>query len=122
VREILFRGKREDNGNWITGSFHKRIDGCFIIPLPIVTSRSKVIPDTVGQYTGLCDKNGKKVFEGDIIYGINWMDRERIYQIIYEDSGFYCVNDSETYFHPDHITDMTVVGNIHDNPELLKGE
>ena len=138
VREILFRGKLEDNGNWIVGSFHKSINDCYIIPLPVVTSKSKVIPETVGQFTGLTDKNGKKIFEGDIFQ----MDDESVAVVIFKDGCFRL----EEYFFSGVYTesgfdecggewgvvncdpidwyftkDMEVIGNIHDNPELLEG-
>lgn len=130
MREILFRGKRADNGNWISGSFHKRLNECFIIPLPIVTSQSKVIPETIGQFTGLTDKNGKKIFEGDIIRakieggnhnGFTWPNMPVDFQ-----QGSFCLNDRNGYvfcvlgaFAPS-VT-LEVIGNIHDNPELLEG-
>ena len=130
MREILFRGKREDNGNWICGSLHKSITGYFIIPLPLITSKSKVDPSTVGQFTGLTDKNGKKIFEGDIIRaklengnheGFAWPNMPVDFQ-----QGSFCLNDRKGYvfaalgaFAPS-VT-FEVIGNIHDNPELLEG-
>ena len=130
VREILFRGKREDNGNWIVGSFHKSINDCYIIPLPVVTSKSKVIPETVGQYTGLTDKNGKRIFEGDIVrYTVLRLDGEYVpvvNVVEFAEGGFAVNNYFINYWLWNSIdgntqlSDIEVIGNIHDNPELLK--
>lgn len=152
MREILFRGKRKDNGAWISGSFHKRYTECFIIPLPIVTSQSKVIPETVGQFTGLTDKNGKKIFEGDVFRfpdeifesyytscgtEYNSWETENYGVVGYnEDYGRYDFvqykfdnNTVEADLHEnkylefaDFVNVLEVIGNIHDNPELLEVE
>jgi uncharacterized phage protein (TIGR01671 family) len=125
MREILFRGKRTDNGEWVYGSCLPH-DGCaYIMPpvrytgITIIEMFIRVIPETVGQYTGLRDSNGTKIFEGDIVY---------------THTGEYCCGYWE------HSTTVTaqdmmalpidlfeaefieVIGNIHDNPELLKGD
>lgn len=108
MREILFRGKRKDNGEWVYGNSVLFFKETTKIYGELVQWREvEVIPETVGQYTGLTDKNGKKIFEGDIIaYGD---DR-------------YLVNFGDGYFSPfDFICEdeCKVIGNIYDNPELL---
>ena len=166
MREILFRGKSAEDGKWFTGQLlHFKspvsekelnvvVEGCewddsnewFNIG-----RRAKVVPETVGQYTGLTDRNGKKIFEGDIIryadlYDYNcylesidnpevydnidlgniWTIDEVVYGIKvgypafdlnkhdFETNGLSELSESGQYFYE-------VIGNIHDNPELLKG-
>ena len=125
MREILFRGKRADNGNWLFGSLFTRINERYIIPLPLITSKSLVDPVTVGQFTGLTDKNGKKIFEGDIVlFGYIGANRGVDGKAVVDfNNGKFGVFWG---WHKDFVpldgfanTTLEVVGNIHDNPELM---
>lgn len=134
MREILFRGKRTYNGEWIEGHLIWCEDGrariipshtdifCYEMDESIIqTVAHRVIPETVGQYTGLTDKNGAKIFEGDIISFecsgcalITWDDDDARFVILYDE------ND-KTDFSAFWGKDVEIIGNIHDNPELLDG-
>lgn len=179
MREILFRGKDKYNGEWIEGYYYLSRskyagDKSFVSEVHTITTgirevsgaygehsetiKSSVIPETVGQYTGLTDKNGTKIFEGDILkqkttpefakvnsfewehYGIvrfgyyDWDEGEAGYGSM----GWYIeplksVSIKPKNYHVGHIQaglnqsdilnkyyPMEVIGNIHDNPELLK--
>ena len=133
MREILFRGKRVENGEWIEGYFAQSGDRTFIIidndfAVGYVKMK-KVIPDTVGEYTGLTDKNGKKIFEGDIIrtsvyYGNEiGVIRRGEYDVYsrYVFGGYYCVDKTSALIEwTSSSWRCEVIGNIHDNPELLE--
>src|SRR5690554_2958776 len=134
-REILFRGKRIDNGEWVYGFYVReeglKGDGFHSISHTIITKREpfrlyqdRVYVDTVGQYTGLKDRNGVKIFEGDYIYH-HW-HKDTAYLVWHE--RYICFvgkpfegDTSKTYHYqkPDE-PDLEVIGNIHDNPELLE--
>ena len=122
MREILFRGKRVDNVEWMEGFYAVSGDRTYIIfdsgiAFGYVTMK-EVIPETVGQYTGLTDKNGKKIFECDVIrdkYGI-------IFEIMFSDNGYFvAINDDYWEFIND-LDEIKVLGNIHDNGEILEVE
>lgn len=135
MREILFRGKRIDNGEWVDGAYYQQTDwyGDPCDKHNIITSMGslcddisldyhEVDPKTIGQYTGLTDKNGKRIFEGDIVDILT--ENEEIGVVAYDDGGFlveadgFCVD-----FHANiNGTDLEIIGNIHDNLELVKGE
>ena len=136
MREILFRGKRTDNGEWVEGyySYSPEIDKHMIttadLAHPFGTNFGfyKVIPETVGQYTGLTDKNGRKIFEGDVIEFADFFDSE-----IHRGVAYWCdlafwfdcteTEGDEGIYSLAYISAniLEVIGNIYDNPELLKG-
>lgn len=131
AREILFRGKRKANGKWIEGGVRNRFTALFGEERYIIHCEDEynVIPETVSEYTGLTDINGAKIFEGDIVKHL-WSKNGKFKQyetfvITYEKGSYYIcpVNKSETVWKV-HIpdSDMEVIGNIWDNPELMKGE
>ena len=173
MREILFRGKRTDNGEWVYGYYtnaryylnEKEMHIIFepdveVFPRCEFAGYEEVIPETVGQYTGLTDKNGRKIFEGDIIlyhhhvkklvpcedatqseiehYGF---DEESGLGLAYRHTrtirykGYVTLdfllgvdlnlNNNCEWWNCENngvLTQVEVIGNIYDNPELLKGD
>ena len=122
MREILFRGKgnrKYNSGGWYYGYLFKDSDGDYVIT-EIGFSRT-VIPETVGQYTGLTDKNGVRVFEGDIVKALTRYGTEHQYDITYRAGTFWFGGWNWIEF-LDRFQFPEVIGNVHDNPELLKGE
>ena len=132
MRNILFCGKRKDNGEWVKGGYFKEpyTDKVYIICWNSFglgyNEFIEVDPATVGQFTGLTDKNGKKIFEGDIVHCISMTDMANMV-VIFEDGEFRMVL-CEKYkdyipgcgFYAIRCFDKEVIGNIHDNPELLE--
>jgi uncharacterized phage protein (TIGR01671 family) len=146
MREIKFRGRRLDNGKWESGDLLENQGRNFIYHATsestiednddghIVVVAVEVDPATVGQYTGLKDKNGKKIYEGDII---NWlmhrMDRtgyieEGRVEFRTNEQATVVINKFTTKDGRESVrnilnclNDLKVIGNIHDNPELMKG-
>lgn len=136
-REILFRGKQVDTGEWLYGflSQSRNIKEKPAILKPCIDYEENgvmmfgmVDPKTVGQFTGLTDKNGTRIFEGDIIktkkYGkivgnsnVNDYD---IFVVKYEPAVFRLDNHNRGFNLVGEGMDYEVIGNIHDNPELLK--
>ena len=145
MREILFRGKRTDNGAWVEGAFClKDCDDPFgdMVDRPSIIKYDppcdgfwfRVDPETVGQFTGLIDKNGKKIFEGDIVVckqrlyeeiSGNWIDYHVEIGFVEMKHGAFGLHRKQGYYRPfkDWLEDYEyeVIGNIHDNPELLEG-
>lgn len=129
MREILFRGKRIDNGKWIEGNlFVSDTDGRthILVGTRRFTIEWEVYQETIGQFTGLTDKNGKRIFEGDILrLGGDelpyWYEEGMIVAVSYVCDGFIplCEYDSDCGTCVDS-SKCEVIGNIHDNPDLLE--
>ena len=128
MREILFRGKRADTGEWNWGNLVRRAKELLIVTLGFICG--EVIPETVGQYTGLTDKNGKRIFEGDIlIYVVDGeYDVNEKYLVVFDDDEaafkvrFYYKGKFACYDDIAPCEKLEIIGNIHDSPELLEGE
>lgn len=125
MREILFRGKQIDNGEWVEGYFTKGIPiYAGVTPdvepdLCQIKTRGhtfRVETETVGQFTGLCDKNGNKIFEGDVVK----IDDKYIDNVVYS-NGCFCM-DKQIFNYEFTYQDFNcieVIGNVFDNPDLI---
>ena len=128
MREILFRGKRTDNGEWEYGDlwcnpYGKRVV-CIVSPINDqgTTGGNEVNPETVCQFTGLYDKNGRKIFEGDIV---KWTGS--LYKVVFEQrfgTAYFGIkiSDYETWYFCNSCAAnlMEIAGNVYDNPELME--
>lgn len=158
MREILFRGKRVDNGEWVEGYYLNQRESLTDKKACYIAANNgygfnyiSVIPETVGQYTGLTDKNGRKIFEGDIIRyadfyeyncyleyleypeeydGVDFSDMWTVDEVVYCIANGYPAFDlSKHDFGTNSLSELDesrqfyfeVIGNIYDNPELLEG-
>ena len=135
MRDIIFRGKRADNGEWVTGFYCTKDGAHFITTIGMYKSGKNyfsdvlVNPETIGQYTGTIDKNGKKIFEGDIVrteFGrlciFEWFENRvtrcwDLSPILTNSNLIHPAPYRTSIFDSEHLE---VVGNIHDNPELLE--
>lgn len=132
MREILFRGKREDNGEWAMSKYPYGTMFCGVVEHDFSIK-------TVGQYTGLTDKNGNKIFEGDILSSDKYpytSDGKQNYfaEVVWCDNcpafGLYTFKAPKSLVRgvsegcniiEDDLSDMEVIGNIYDNSELIGG-
>lgn len=161
MREYEFRGKDLDTGNWVYGDLHTLCDKPHIhtehTHYPFAGKRVFVDPETIGQYTGLKDKNGKKIYEGDILRVIEWENilmfewsddpnrfdlftldeikgkkRKEYTSAVFWDEGGFCIGSSPgdkdvplcclfgDMKRSSPIFEFEIVGNVYDNPELLR--
>lgn len=115
MRQIKFRGKIRYRKEWLYGSLTQYRDGsCRIDGVSVET-------DTVGQFTGLTDKNGKEIYEGDIVRYIDCNDTISINEVRYADAGFTPVCEI-AWMADIEGTECEVIGSIHDTPDLLNGK
>lgn len=128
MRDIFFRGKHVDNGEWVHGFYvcvgqhHYIFTGVLdITGLFPSFVRYEVDSATVGQYTGLTDKNGKKIFEGDILLD-NHVSVQKPYSVIYFSGSFVRRTADGNYLSLSVLNEdeFEIIGNIYDNSELLK--
>lgn len=148
MRDILFRGKRENNGEWVYGGYFKTDNEHYIITntddiviFDLWDYAEFIIPETLGQFTGLTDKNGRKIFEGDIIqFGedeeYDWEFNIGVVKFgegtfdsgIYVYTGFFYedkngnIDHNALYNWEEDWERCKVIGNIYDNPNLLNKE
>ena len=144
MREILFRGKRLDNGDWVEGYLcehepplvgiisekdEPEASKWFIVRtgfadwnMPRPVELVEVDPSTVGQYTGLKDKNGDRIFEWDIVQAhFRTNHSKQIFRVTFDD-GMFIFNNGYVKLPVRGIYRIKVIGNVHDNPEFMKGD
>ena len=126
MREILFRGKDVETDDWVKGQyarlfsdkgnrFHRIYPGYAESDCgDLYPDWYEVDPKTVGQFTGMTDKNGRQIFEGDVLA----LRAGRPHIVKFEDGSFVLTGTAVPIRHADKFE---VIGNIHDNPELLEG-
>src|SRR5690554_2023207 len=144
TREIKFRGKRINNGQWVYGGYHKHTkrqvcpvgddklkdeDICHVIVqsgfadwnMPKPLEAIEVDPKTIGQFTGLKDKSGQEIYEGDVVkYG------DTIHEVVFEQRNntayfglTYSPEETRSFGHYQDLQQIEIIGNIYENPELL---
>lgn len=130
MREIFFRAKRKDNGEWVYGFLTKMWGALHIIDKANENVAYEIIPETVGQYSGLFDNDGKTIFEGDIVkeWSSSWKSPLKtemsVYEVVCEYLGSLHLIRKTRYGEVSTLlcrkSVVVVIGNIYDNPELLE--
>lgn len=135
MREIIFRGKRPDNGEWVEGyltrrpsaiQYERHYSPWFIAVPPKHPDDSgglyNVEPESVGEFTGLEDKNGARVFEGDVVL-LRFESGEHKGKVVFHNGGF-CLDILNNFvcLQKTPVYEFEKIGNVHDNPELLNDE
>lgn len=126
IREIKFRGKRIDTGKWVYGYYYSECGNTYIFEdrqKESMTRRNVVYSvkeDTIGQYTGLKDRNGREIYEGDLLLSVGM-----VWEVVYDGNlaSFVCTEygrGSTPLGEMIRSFDFKISGNIHDNPELLE--
>ena len=128
MREILFRGKRISDGEWVEGYLGVEVGGAPVIEycgtdedVGDYVEEQFVNPESIGEFTGLTDKNGVKIFEGDIC----WFYGGDYYSGLWEQNAIVAITDmtdDEQTHYLKNAEYCEVIGNIYDNPELLEGK
>ena len=132
MRDILFRGKRVDNGEWVYGSLVHRTkyygditDKWFVLHGGEFDydyyDAEEVLSETIGQYSGLNGANDVKIYEGDIIKTTDYFGKQRLFIVCF-DNGMFLADTSALRSWLNPISALEVVGNIHDNPDMLTNE
>ena len=143
MREIKYRGKRVDNGEWVYGvPVIGLTSGVFMVWIESETKRGRVelsirdvvkqaevIPETIGQYTGLKDRDGVEIYEGDVLRNIDNQLVDKIpFKVVWDEyyvAWFWwsALGEAVTdHFYQSIASDCEVIGNIHENPELMEKE
>lgn len=117
MREHLYRAKREENGAWIYGDLLTPTDFMDIYEIAEKSGmgdRYDIDPDTICEYTGLKDKNGKKIFENDIVQDVDG----RVYRIVFFEYEWIAEQTRTFWLNIKHLKSCSVIGNMYDNSEL----
>lgn len=128
TREIKFRAKRLDNGEWVYGYLCENVNGEICIQdivgkvvdgFAVPSRLHPVNPDTIGQYTGVKDKNGREIYEGDVVRFLDADNKVKNKEVRFGGGGFTPVVEICWLANIEGMF-AEVIGNIHDNPELLE--